>query len=82
MCCLPSLIAYYAICSDTRAVKDITSRRLCASDFTTEKVIGRGAFGEVQLVSCCCLLVVVVVLVQQQNWRECVSGYLFRLYSF
>lgn len=37
--------------ADSESVKAITSRRLCADDFTTEKVIGRGAFGEVQLVS-------------------------------
>ena len=29
----------------------MTSARLSADDFITEKVIGRGAFGEVQLVS-------------------------------
>ena len=36
--------------ADEPAFKQITSRRLCAEDFSVEKVIGRGAFGEVQLV--------------------------------
>lgn len=36
---------------DASAVEVVTSRRLSADDFITEKVIGRGAFGEVQLVS-------------------------------
>lgn len=36
--------------ADEPAFKQITSRRLCADDFSVEKVIGRGAFGEVQLV--------------------------------
>ena len=49
-----SLSAYKSFClslrTDEPAFKQISSRRLSAEDFTVEKVIGRGAFGEVQLV--------------------------------
>lgn len=48
---ISSLSLSHPLSLDAPAVEDITSRRLCADDFTTEKVIGRGAFGEVQLVS-------------------------------
>lgn len=48
-------------------MKDIVARRLCAEDFTVEKVIGRGAFGEVQLVrwdldGCLCVVCVYIFL--------------------
>ena len=36
---------------DASAVQDVEANRLTAEDFTTEKIIGRGAFGEVLLVS-------------------------------
>ena len=36
---------------DVSSIDHIVSRRLSANDFKVEKVIGRGAFGEVQLVS-------------------------------
>lgn len=35
---------------DEEACKDISDNRLSAEDFDIVKVIGRGAFGEVQLV--------------------------------
>ena len=37
--------------TDGNAVGDISSNRLSVEDFDVVKVIGRGAFGEVQLVS-------------------------------
>ena len=39
--------------TDEEAVGDITANRLSADDFDVVKVIGRGAFGEVQLVREC-----------------------------
>lgn len=47
------LFMYKSVClsvTDEPAFKQISSRRLSAEDFSVEKVIGRGAFGEVQLV--------------------------------
>ena len=38
---------------DEPSVGKIVNARLSANDFKVEKVIGRGAFGEVQLVSVC-----------------------------
>lgn len=37
-------------CPDEKPVKQLCSDRMNASDFSIVKVIGRGAFGEVQLV--------------------------------
>lgn len=36
---------------DDSSVEKIVDSRLSANDFKVEKIIGRGAFGEVQLVS-------------------------------
>lgn len=36
---------------DEKSVKEVSTQRMKASDFSIVKVIGRGAFGEVQLVS-------------------------------
>ena len=45
------LTVYCLLPVDESAVSKITSNRLSAEDFKVLKVIGRGAFGEVQLVS-------------------------------
>ena len=43
-------------CSDEKPVERIGEARMCELDFEMVKVIGRGAFGEVQLVSLFCLI--------------------------
>lgn len=42
-------------CTDGKAVDFVNSCRMRHSDFEVVKVIGRGAFGEVQLVSGLCI---------------------------
>ena len=49
--CVLTMPMYRLFPADESAVSKITSNRLSADDFKVLKVIGRGAFGEVQLVS-------------------------------
>lgn len=45
------MITFYFTSPDDHAASDICNLRMKTDDFTLIKVIGRGAFGEVQLVS-------------------------------
>ena len=51
--CICVFIIILYLISDESSVGTIVESRLSADDFKVEKIIGRGAFGEVQLVSGC-----------------------------